>query len=345
MPFRPPGGVRLALGLVTGVVLLAGCSSPSTPSSTKRSTTTTSTTAPPDSGAGVWSKAVPLAAGANLSVVSCAVAGICVAGSTAGQSYRLADGKAGTIGPVGAAPSPQGASYLDCTTPSFCLAVPNLNQAVQFNGTAWTAPVTISAAQGFESVDCVGTTWCITIDGEGNSFVYDGSGWSGNVGAWGAANQISCVNPSFCVAVEGGTSMWNGSAWTQPGNADTQGQLNAVSCASQSFCVAVDSSGDALVWNGTAFGPPTPVATEPALAGTDASGLTGVSCPTPTFCRAVDSIGRVFGFDGTTWSKGTLIDNGHALTSISCPSMSYCAAVDRSGNAFVSAPAAGGAAS
>jgi hypothetical protein len=87
------------------------------------------------------------------------------------------------------------------------------------------------------------------------------------------------------------------------------------------------------------------VATEPALAGSDASGLTGVSCPAPTFCRAVDSIGRVFGFDGTTWSKGTLIDNGHALTSISCPSVSYCAAVDRSGNAFVSEPAAAGAAS
>jgi hypothetical protein len=78
------------------------------------------------------------------------------------------------------------------------------------------------------------------------------------------------------------------------------------------------------------------VATEPALAGTDASGLTGVSCPTTTFCRAVDSIGRVFGFDGTTWSKGTLIDPGHALTSISCPTVTYCAAVDRGGNAYVS---------
>ena len=82
---------------------------------------------------------------------------------------------------------------------------------------------------------------------------------------------------------------------------------------------------------------------EPALAGTDASGLTGVSCPTPTFCRAVDSIGRVFGFNGTTWSKGTLIDNGHALSSVSCPSVSYCVAVDRSGQAFVSAAATGAA--
>ena len=53
--------------------------------------------------------------------------------------------------------------------------------------------------------------------------------------------------------------------------------------------------------------------------------------------------GRVFGFDGTSWSKGTLIDNGHALSSISCPSVSYCVAVDRDGNAFVSDQAAAGA--
>jgi hypothetical protein len=100
--------------------------------------------------------------------------------------------------------------------------------------------------------------------------------------------------------------------------------------------MAVDSAGDALEWNGTAFSAPAPVASEPPLSGTDASGLTGVSCPTPTFCRAVDSIGRVFGFNGSTWSKGTLVDNGHALTSISCPTVTYCVAVDRAGTAFVS---------
>ena len=91
-----------------------------------------------------------------------------------------------------------------------------------------------------------------------------------------------------------------------------------------------------MTWNGSAFSAPTPIATEPPLSGTDASGLTSVSCPTTTFCRAVDSIGRVFGFNGTSWSSGTLIDNGHALTGISCPTVAYCVAVDRAGRAFVS---------
>jgi hypothetical protein len=107
--------------------------------------------------------------------------------------------------------------------------------------------------------------------------------------------------------------------------------------------VAVDSAGDALVWNGSTFSAPMPVAQEPPLSGSDASGLTGVSCPTPTFCRAVDSVGRVFGFDGTHWTAGEQIDGGKALTGISCASVSYCVAVDRDGRASISAGATGAA--
>jgi hypothetical protein len=227
-------------------------------------------------------------------------------------------------------------AFLSCASNGFCAAAPNLNQVAFLSGSAWQAAATIPAAQGITAIDCTGPTFCITIDGEGNSFAYDGSSWTGNLGAWGAANQISCVSPSFCIAAEGGPSVFNGSTWTQPGNTDSQGQLNSVSCATTTFCVMVDSSGDVLTWNGTSFTAPVSIATEPPVVGTDASGMTSVSCPTTTFCRAVDSLGRVFGWNGTTWSGGTLIDNGHALTSVSCPTVSYCVAVDRSGNAFVS---------
>ena len=190
-----------------------------------------------------------------------------------------------------AAPSPQGVSYLTCTSATFCVAVPDLNQAADLRGTARPGGLRplVASAQGFTAIACVGVAFCVSIDGEGNSFVYNGTRWSGNVGAWGAANQISCVNPSFCVAVEGGPSIWDGRTWTQPSDADTQGQLNSVSCASPTFCVAVDSAGDALTWNGSAFSAPVLVATEPPLSGTDASGLTGVSCPATNDCVAVDS--------------------------------------------------------
>jgi hypothetical protein len=298
---------------------------------------TTSTTALATKGGGVqWSGALTVSPGVDLSVVSCPVVGFCMAGSTSGQTYRLAGRKPSAIGPAVGAPSPQGVSYLTCTSATFCAAVPDLNQAALFNGTGWAAPTTIAAAQGFTAIGCVGVTFCVSIDGEGNSFVYNGAGWSGNVGAWGAANQISCANPTFCVAAEGGPSIWNGRTWSQPNDADTQGQLNSVSCASPTFCVAVDSAGDALVWNGSAFSAPALVATEPPTSGTDASGLTGVSCPATNDCVAVDSIGRAFTFDGSHWSAGTLIDSGGALTSVSCPSTSVCVAVDRKGHAYVS---------
>jgi len=327
-----------ALAAVALLFLAAGCSqtpgsssAPTTKTTTTRATTTT--TAGP---AGTWSKAIRVAAGADLSVVSCPAPSSCVMGSTTGQTYRLYLEKVSALGAPVPSPSPQGAAYLSCAAGGFCAAAPNLNQVALLSGSAWQPPATISAAQGITAIDCTGPTFCIIIDGEGNSFAYDGNGWSGNLGAWGAANQISCVSPSFCIAAEGGPSVFDGRTWTQPGDIDSQGQLNSVSCASTTFCVIVDSDGDVLTWNGVSFSAPVSIATEPPLTGTDASGLTSVSCPTTTFCRAVDSLGRVFGWNGATWSAGTLIDSGHALTSISCPEVSSCVAVDRSGNAFVS---------
>ncbi len=316
--------------LFMGSLALSACSGGHTPPSTQ----STSTTAGGEA-AGQWSRAIPLAAHVDLSVVSCPSANFCLAGSTTGQSYRLTNGKSSSIGSVGSSPSPQGTTYLTCSTPAFCVAVPNLNQVVTFNGTGWSAPTTISGAQGFTAVSCVGTTFCVSIDGEGNSFVYNGARWSGNVGAWGAANQISCVSPSFCIAAEGGPSVWDGHTWTQPNDADAQGQLNSVSCVSSAFCEAVDSSGDVLAWNGTSFSTPVSIATEPPLSGTNGSGLTGVSCASTTFCVAVDSIGRAFVFNGSTWTKGSLIDTGGALTSVSCASTTFCVAVDHHGNAYV----------
>jgi hypothetical protein len=335
------GPVTAALAVAALTFIAAGCSSQS-PSSSSANTsttaagptapTTTTTTGP----AGSWSKAISVAPNTDLSVVTCTAPSACIMGSTTGQTYRLFLNKVSALGPAVPSPSPQGEAYISCGVSNFCGAAPNLNQVAFLGGSSWGSPATIPAAQGITAIDCIGPTFCVTIDGEGNSFAYRGSGWSGNIGAWGAANQISCVSSSFCVAAEGGPSVFNGSSWTQPSDIDTQGQLNSVSCASTAFCIMVDSNGAILTWNGTAFSGPTSIATEPPLTGSNASGLTGVSCPTTTFCRAVDSTGRVFAFNGTAWSSGTLIDNGHALTSISCPTVSYCIAVDRSGNAFVS---------
>ncbi len=266
------------MAVVALALIAAGCSgTPGTPATTTTAPVTTPTTTP--AAAGTWSKAIHVAAGQSLSVVSCPVANLCVFGSATGQTYRLVFDKVAALGPAVPSPSPQGVSYLSCASAGFCAAAPDLNQVALFNGSSWQPPATIEAAQGITAIDCLGPSFCMTIDGEGNAFAFNGTGWSGNLGAWGAANQISCVSPSFCVAAEGGPSVWNGHTWTQPTNADTQGQLNAVSCASAAFCVLVDSSGSVLTWNGPGFSPPASIATEPPLTGTDASGLTGGVVP------------------------------------------------------------------
>jgi hypothetical protein len=330
----------VALALVLTALLAGACSSsPSksgapTTTTTHRSTTTTTTAG--NAAVGIWSPAVSVAPATVLTAVSCPSAQSCLMGSSKGLTYRLTNTAVSALGPAVPSPAPAGVSYLSCSTISFCAGAPSQNQVALYNGTSWGAPTTIQAAQGFTAIDCVGPSFCITIDGEGNSFALRGGSWSGNLGAWGAANQISCVSPTFCVAAEGGPSVWDGSRWTQPGDADSGGQLNAVSCATTTFCVLVDSSGAVLTWNGTGFSAPQSIASEPAVTGTNAAGLTGVSCPTTTFCRAVDSVGRVFGWDGSTWSPGATIDPGHGLTAVSCPTTTYCVAVDRAGSAFIS---------
>ena len=108
-------------------------------------------------------------------------------------------------------PSPQGVPYLSCAAPRLLRrrAQPEPGGALQRIGLA--GPRRPSPPRRASPPSTApGPRSASPIDGEGNSFAYDGRGWSGNLGAWGAANQISCVSPSFCVAAEGGPSVWNG---------------------------------------------------------------------------------------------------------------------------------------
>ena len=91
---RRAAPVAVALAAAAFAVLAAGCSAkpngttPPQAGATTSSTAKTTTSLAPGP-AGTWSKAIPVAAGANLSVVSCPSPGVCLAGSTTGQTYRL----------------------------------------------------------------------------------------------------------------------------------------------------------------------------------------------------------------------------------------------------------------
>jgi hypothetical protein len=91
------------------------------------------------------------------------------------------------------------------------------------------------------------------VDNVGNALTWNGTSWSQPVSIdpnTGSLPSVSCPSATFCVAVDDFDAFtWNGTSWSQPVSIDLGGNayLNSVSCASATFCVAVDESGDAVI--------------------------------------------------------------------------------------------------
>ena len=171
---------------------------------------------------------------------------------------------------------------LDCTSTTFCAAVTDRGQALEWNGQGWqpgTALTTQDAAYAAQArlrstladVSCTSSTFCVAVDPTGVAYTYNGSSWSRGI----------TMDPGA----------------TRTG--DEVG-INAVSCATPTFCVAVDDNGFAVTYNGTSWSAPERI--DPTL------GLNTVSCPTPTFCVALDDIGKVLLYNGSSWSAPRSID-------------------------------------
>jgi hypothetical protein len=268
-----------------------------------------------------------------LLAVSCATPSFCAALDGAGDVYRF-DGSRWS--PPTALGTPTGGggdvASISCTSASFCMAVaPGSTAVVQWNGSAWSAPVEVSPV-GLQGVSCVGTGFCAAVDGEGDAFEYHGSTWSRGAGDWGGISGISCVNSSFCVSVSGGISVFDGSSWTEPDQYGVTSNFTGVSCPTTSYCLAVDSLGQALQFTGTWSAPVPLEPGAPSATGTaGAPAPTGVSCWAAGACVVVDSAGQAVAFEGGP-SRPVSIDPGHGLDAVSCAA-ALCVAVDAQGEA------------
>ena len=279
-----------------------------------------------------WGRPVAVAPG-PLIAVSCAGARFCVALDRRSDAY-VYDGRgwtgptplAGPGAPVGAdAPS------VSCTSATFCMAAPAGGpDAVQWNGTSWSSPVAVSN-HGIQGISCAGPSFCAAVDGEGYSFVFDGRQWSGTAGDWGGIAALSCVGPGFCVSVSGGISVFDGARWTAPDQLGTTSLFSGVSCASATFCMAVDTSGQALLYDGS-WSAPRQVEPPPSTASLSAAAPTGVSCGAVGTCVFVDSAGNAGEVDGR-WTARRSVDPGRALSAVSCVGTRFCMAVDSAGDA------------
>lgn len=271
---------------------------------------------------------VPEPVGGNLSAVSCPTTSWCLAVDSSGQ-FLLDSSGSWTLG----APADPGVSLtgVSCTSSSFCLAVGSSGDAIEYDGSAWSSPVSVSSASGgLAAVSCVAdgpgsstTVFCAAVDGEGNAYTLDHGSWSTGTNLLGddALTSVSCVSSAFCVAAgyDGQVVEYDG-AWgsaTQviAGEYATSDTIESVSCASESFCMAVDENGDTSAYSGTGWsspdGPTAPL------------GLDAVSCFS-SGCLAGGSDAWTYSATSGTWAETPSGGEQDTVTALSCPSAAFC---------------------
>ncbi|MCL4422405.1 MAG: IPT/TIG domain-containing protein [Actinobacteria bacterium] len=342
--------------------------------------TTGAAAAPQQEGSG-WSTPYTIdPQGGGLTSISCAGSAFCMAidgdgyaiswnGTSWSAPTLVASGSTVITSPYSGAapcdPNSTGFCSVSCPSPAFCVAVGG-QDAYSFNGTNWSAPVTIDPTSQqpnqsngvLSGVSCPSTDRCVAVDNEEDTMIFNGSTWSGpslpptdtSGGPQPWFQGISCPTASFCVAVgDNYEDTWTLSAgWAVPQQVIVAGQgldIMSVSCPSTGFCAAVDDNGDAITWD-----PTSQLENPSAYNGVSVSdidpggnGFAGVSCPSTSFCVAVDHYGQAFTWNGSSWSSPTVID-GHLvnLTSISCPTTTLCIATSDSGDVVEwSSPASG----
>ncbi len=218
---------------------------------------------------------------------------------------------------------------VSCPTATDCVAVDDSGHVMTWNGSTWSAPAAIAAADPVfnpSALSCASASWCMAAGG-GDSWVYSGGTWT-QAPTGNGDQSVSCPTPAFCAAVDGGgdASEWNGSTWSDPVQIDTSQPINggmSVSCVSASFCEAVDGNGEIFTWSGASW-------KDTINIGSGNGGWT-ISCTSATFCLAVTISGATFTFDGLTWT-GPGSDGIGTGQAVSCASATFCMAVDAHGD-------------
>jgi RHS repeat-associated protein len=136
-------------------------------------------------------------------------------------------------------------------------------------------------------------------------------------------DALSCVSTTFCVAVDtsGYAVIYNGSTWGTPSDIDSTRSVDAVSCVSSTFCVAVGASGYDAIYTGS-------WATATDIDSTRT--MDAVVCTSTTFCVTGDTTGYSAKYTGT-WATATDIDSSRSIKKIVCESTTFCVTGDTTG--------------
>ena len=278
----------------------------------------------------------------DLSGVSCADAGRCVAVGGGGTIVRSADDGATWSGTA------SGTTALlysvSCTGAGPCVAVGGGGTILHSadGGATW-ASASSGTAETLYGVSCLGTGLCVAV-GDHDAIVRsadNGATWGRRASSiTGTLRGVSCAAASPCVAVgddgsvvhsaDGGAT-WGSDTSSTVDVSFTDGvYLHGVSCTDAKLCVAVGDhstllrTDDGVTWEGRIT----------LTLGTD-SGLRGVSCVGSAGtgrCVAVGMGGAILRDTdgGATW-RGEASGSGADLLGVSCPDAGLCVAVGTHG--------------
>jgi hypothetical protein len=260
---------------------------------------------------------------------------------------------------------------ISCTSSRFCMVVDTMGGALEWNGTGWSVPTTVSPG-GLTSVACTTATLCVAGDASGDAFVWHGKNWAryGQVDRNGVEiSALDCPMLDFCGVgdSDGYAYVWTAKGTSSPVAVEPSvgtGSVASMSCPTKTFCVAVAGAGYAISWNGKQWSKPTfadvstmscanskfcvALTLDAALSVWNGlrwsspvnldpndpnSAPSAVSCASPTFCGAVGYDGSIW--NGHGWSSPTAIADFEGLSALSCPSNGFCMAIDKDGNAVV----------
>ena len=293
-----------------------------------------------------WSRPIQVVTAnpeAGLSSVSCGSTSLCVAVGEAQlpRSFTFAsvyDGK-GWSRPVQLERTEDGPDSVSCPSATFCMVVTALGKAFTYNGTSWSAPVTVVSHPSFtlNSVSCPSAVFCVAVGEHDEVVTYANGTWAApsaisQEASW--LRSVSCASASLCVTVSlsGKYATYDGTTWSALTTIDSQGDLTGVSCAAATFCAAVDVDGNAFSYNGSAWS---------ARRRVDKAFTYALSCPTAQFCVAaadtnpggLAGAAEVVRYVDGIWAAPQIVDHsaGEPMA-VSCPAPGRCVAADDNGD-------------
>ena len=219
---------------------------------------------------------------------------------------------------------------LSCVSSSFCVAVTNEGDALTYDGSGWSKPITVDSGATLNSVSCPTEVFCVAVAKEGTAYTYNGSRWSEAESIDTPANilyAVSCSSTKFCMAGDlyGHVLRFNGNRWTAPVLLAND-NITSIACSSRHFCMALFFSTKTYRFDGTAW-------TLVGFTGDDAKDVS-VSCASSHFCASAGRETSIY--DGRTWGQTTRLERlKGGLSAVSCPSRSFCALLDLSGHAYL----------